>query len=166
MSLKKALLSLIGLVILGVPAVAQEPSTPVPPTNAQGRREQRMRLRERRMQEDRLRLRQALQLSDDQLQLRKAIRQKHLEATKTQREQLFQLRERRRAGSFGEQDRVMAQQLRADLRKAMAAARAENLNMLTNDQRERLRSLREQRRQMRQERHQRMLEQRRNRPIG
>lgn len=166
MSMKKALLSLIGLIIFGVPAVAQEPSTPVPPTNAQGRREQRMRLHQRRMRQDRMRLGQALQLSDDQQQLRKAIRQGHLEATKSQREQLFQLRERKRAGSFGEQDRVMAQQLRADLRKAMAAARAENLNMLNNEQRERLRTLREQRRQQNQERRQRMMELRRNRPIG
>src|SRR5512145_1682976 len=99
MSLKKALLSLIGLIVFGVPAVAQEPWTQVPPTNAQGRREQRMRLHQRRMRQDRMRLGQALQLSDDQRQLRKAIRQKHLEATKSQREQLFQLRERRRAGS-------------------------------------------------------------------
>ena len=166
MSLKKALLSLIGLVILGVPAIAQEPSTPAPPTNAQGRREQRVRLRQQRLRQDRMRLGQALQLSDDQLQLRKAIRQKHLEATKTQREQLFQLRERRRAGSFGEQDRVMARQLRAELRKATASARSENLNMLNNEQRERLRTLREQRRQQNQERRQRMMELRRNRPIG
>ncbi|HSE32844.1 MAG TPA: hypothetical protein VLA93_14825 [Pyrinomonadaceae bacterium] len=164
MSLKKALLSLIGVLVFGVSAIAQEPSTPAT-TNPQGRREQRMRLRQRRMQHDRLRLGRALQLSDEQQQLRKAIRQKHLEATKVQREQLFQLRERRRAGAFGEQDRIMTQQLRAELRKARAAARTENLNMLTNEQRERLKTLREQRRQMFQERRQHMLE-RRNRPIG
>jgi Spy/CpxP family protein refolding chaperone len=169
MSLKKALLSLIGLLVLGVAAVAQEPaptSSPAPPTDRQGMREQRMRLRLRRMQQDRIKLGRALQLSDEQQQLRKAIRQRHLEATKTQRNQLFQLRERRRAGSFSEQDRIMAQQLRADMRKAMASARAENMNMLTNEQRERLKTLREQRKQMRQERHQRMMELRSNRPIG
>ena len=166
MSLKKALLSLIGLLVLGVAVVAQEPSTPSPPTDRQGMREQRMRLRLRRMQQDRVRLGRALQLSDEQIQLRKAIRQRHLEATKAQRDQLFQLRERRRAGSLSEQDRIMAQQLRTEMRKAMASARAENMNLLTNEQRERLKTLREQRKQVRQERHQRMMELRRNRPIG
>lgn len=166
MSLKKALLSLFGLLVLGVTAIAQEPAPQTSPTDRQGMREQRMRLRQRRMQDDRLRLGRALQLSDDQLQLRKAIRQKHLEATKAQREQLLQLREKRRAGSFSDPDRLMAQQLRAELRTARANARAENLNILTNEQRERLNTLREQRRQLLQQRRQRMLEMRKNRPIG
>ena len=68
MSLKKALLSLIGLLVLGVAAVAQEPaptSPPAPPTDRQGMREQRMRLRLRRMQQDRIKLGRALQLSDE-----------------------------------------------------------------------------------------------------
>ena len=169
MSLKKALLSLVGLLLLGVTAAAQEPAPTAPPTqpvDRQGIRHQRMRLRQRRVQQDRLRVGRALQLSDAQLQLRKEIRQKHFEATKAQRAQLLQLREPRRAGSFSDQDRIMAQQLRAEMRKAMAAARMENLNMLTNEQRERLNTLREQRRQRFQERQQRRLEMRRNRPIG
>ena len=166
MSLKKAVLSLIGLLVFGLTAGAQEPATPTAPTNLQARREHRMRLRQRRMHQDQLRLGRALQLSDEQQQLRRSIRQRHLEATKTQREHLFQLREKRRSGTFAEQDRVMAQQLRAELRKAMASARSENLNMLNNEQRERLRTLREQRRQQNQERRQRMMELRKNRPIG
>lgn len=128
--------------------------------------QQRMRLRQRRVQQDRIRVGQALQLSEEQRQLRTTIRQKHLEATKAQRDQLIQLREKRRAGSFSDQDRMMAQQLRGELRKAMATARMENLNMLTNEQRERLKTMREQRRQMFQERQQRRMEMRRNRPIG
>ena len=129
-------------------------------------RQQRMRLRQGRLHQDRIRVGRALQLSDEQQQLRRTIRQKRLEATKSQREQLFQLREKRRTGTFSDQDRMMAQQLRAEMRKAMATARMENLNMLTNEQRERLKTMRDQRRQMFQERQQRRLEMRRNRPIG
>jgi hypothetical protein len=172
MSLKKSLLSLFGLLLLGITAFAQEPtapsspSTPTPPIGRDGMRQQRMRLRQRRLQQDRLRIGQALQLTDEQRQLRATIRQKQLAATKSQREQLFQLREKRRVGSFSDQDRLMAQQLRAEMRKAMATARMENLNMLTNAQRERLKTMREQRKQMFQERQQRRLEMQRNRPIG
>ena len=172
MSLKKSLLSLFGLLVLGITAFAQErtapssPSTPTPPIARKGMRQQRMRLRQGRLHQDRIRVGRALQLSYEQQQLRRTIRQKRLEATKSQREQLFQLREKRRTGTFSDQDRMMAQQLRAEMRKAMATARMENLNMLTNEQRERLKTMRDQRRQMFQERQQRRLEMRRNRPIG
>lgn len=166
MLLKKVVLAAVGLLLVGSVAVAQQPSASVPQQQSDTLREGRRGVRLRRMKRQRLHLLKTLQLSDDQRQLRKAILQRQLDATKAQREQLFQLREKRRAGAFTAEDRDRAQQLRLELRKAMQGARAESLNVLTTEQRERLQNLREQRKQMRHERRERLMELRKNRPVG
>ena len=166
MSLRKSVLATIGLLLVGGASMAQQPSSPAPQRDRSELEERRQGARLKRMQRERLHLARTLQLSDEQRQLLKATRQRQREATKAHREQLFQLREKRRGGALTADDRNRAQQLRLELRKAMQGARADNLNMLTTEQKERLRNLREQRKQTRQERRQRLMELRKNRPVG
>jgi predicted small lipoprotein YifL len=102
---KTILAALVLLLLATVTACAQKP---LPPASQQPRpRADRMRgIRgERRMKKERLRLAQRLQLSDVQEQQRKAILQRRLLATKAQREQLFQLREKRLSGALTAEDR-------------------------------------------------------------
>jgi hypothetical protein len=166
MFIKKAVLAGMGLLLLGGAVIAQQPSAATPQQETGVRGESRKDSRLRRLKRQRVHLARTLQLSDEQRTLRKAILQRQLEATKAQREQLFQLREKRRAASLTAEDRNRAQQLRLELRKSIQGARAESLNVLTTEQKEKLANLREQRKQMRQERRQRLMEQRKNRPIG
>lgn len=156
-------LTVISVFMIGRVAMAQEqtPSTPQQEANASTETGARL----RKMRRQRLELSRTLQLSDDQQQMRKAIRQRHFEATKVQREQLFQLREKRRVGTLTDEDRNAARQLRLDLRKSMANMRTESLNVLTSEQRERMKSLREQHKQRRHAGRQRFNELRRNRQL-
>jgi Spy/CpxP family protein refolding chaperone len=121
---------------------------------------------ERRLKKQRLHLGEKLQLSDEQKQQRKAILQRGLLATKAQREQLFQLREKRHAGALTAEDRNRAKQLRLELRQAMAEARKESLNVLTSEQKTRLTTLQQERKQRREERQKQRLELRKSRPNG
>lgn len=142
MILRRIVLAAIGLLLVGVAAVAQQPSATAPQPQSDTLRERRkdvrrdVRLRQKKRQ--RLHLSRTLQLTDDQRQLRKAILQRQLDATKAQREQLFQLREKRLAGGLTTVDRDRAKQIRLELRKAMQGARAESLNVLNAEQREQL----------------------------
>ena len=105
-----------------------------------------------------------LNLSDEQRQQRKAIAQRHLDATKAQREQLFQMRQKRMEGSLTEEDRVRAQALRQEMRSTMKGMRDEMRTSLTAEQRSQFDALREQRKQRREEMMNQREELRRRRP--
>jgi Spy/CpxP family protein refolding chaperone len=90
-----------------------------------------------------------LNLNEEQRQQRKAIAQRNVAATKAQREQLFQMRQKRLEGSFTDQDRARAQSLRQEIRSTMQAMRGEMRNTLTAEQRSQMDALREQRKQRR-----------------
>lgn len=164
---RKSILATLAVLFLAitVTVLAQEPQ---PNDSQTGPRAGRMRgLRgERRMKKQRLHLRQELQLSEEQKQQRKAIFQRSMLATKAQREQLFQLREKRLTGALTVEDRNRAQLLRMQLRQAMAEARKESFIVLTSEQKTRLTTLQQERKQRRDEMRKRRLELRQNRPNG
>jgi hypothetical protein len=167
--LRKLLPSCLALLFgLGAVATAQETQPPKPTEPNQSMRRQRpgrafprRHLRERRAKMD---LDRALNLTDEQRKLGQAIRQKHIASMKTQREQMFQLRERRLAGTFSDQDRALAQSLRQEMRTAMRAMRQESLTILTQEQRSQFESLGQQRKERREQMKQRREERRQNRP--
>ena len=97
------------------------------------------------------RLVEELNLTAEQQQQQRAILQRRLAATKPQREQLFQLREKRFVGSFNDEDRLKARALRDEIRGSMSGLRVETLSTLTADQRSKLETLRQERRRRRQE---------------
>jgi Spy/CpxP family protein refolding chaperone len=166
---KTIFVTLVVLLLAIVTAFAQEP---LPPASQQpGPRADRMRgmrgIRgERPMKKQHMNLAQRLELSDEQKQQRKAILQRSLLATKAQREQLFQLREKRLSDALTAEDRNRAKQLRVELRQAMADARRESMNVLTSEQKTRLTTLQQERKQRREEMRKRRLELRENRPIN
>lgn len=164
---RKSILATLAVLFLAitVTVLAQEPQ---PNDSQTGPRAGRMLgLRgERRMKKQRLHLRQELQLSEEQKQQRKAIFQRSMLATKAQREQLFQLREKRLTGALTVEDRNRAQLLRMQLRQAMAEARKESFIVLTSEQKTRLTTLQQERKQRRDEMRKRRLELRQNRPNG
>jgi hypothetical protein len=159
--------SLLLLFTFGTVATAQETQPPKPTEQNQSVRRQRpqrgflgRQLREKRQ---RLAVGQALNLTDEQKKLGQSIRQKYIASMKTQREQLFQLREKRLAGTFTDEDQQRATALRQEMRTAMQGMHAESLGVLTQEQRTQLDSLREQRKQRREEMRQRREERRQTR---
>jgi len=105
-----------------------------------------------------------LNLTDDQRRQGQQIRQKYFGATKSQREQLFQLREKRLAGTFTDQDRDRARALRQEMMTAMRGMREESLAVLTPEQRSQLDTMREQQKQRRDDMRERREQRRLNRP--
>ncbi|HEX6732192.1 MAG TPA: hypothetical protein VF074_19395 [Pyrinomonadaceae bacterium] len=163
---RKTILATLAVLFLATVTVfAQEPQ---PNDSQTGPRAGRMRgIRgERRLKKQRLHLRQKLQLSEEHKQQRKAIFRRGMLATKAQREQLFQLREKRLTGALTAEDRNRAKQLRMELRQAMAEARKESLNLLTSEQKTRLTTLQQERKLRREEKLKQRLELRKNRPIN
>ena len=91
-----------------------------------------------------------LSLTDDQQHLRRSIVERHLEAIKSQRDELFKLREKRVQGSFTTEDAARAKALRQEIHDSMARMHSEIETILTPEQRtklEQLRSAREARRE-------------------
>ena len=165
---RKLLLSCMALLFgMGAVATAQEPQPPRPPAAGQAARRQRppRGFFPRQRREGRARsFGQRLNLTDDQLKQGQQLRQKYFAATKPQREQLFQLREKRLAGTFTDADSERARALRQEMRTAMRGMREESLGMLTTEQRSQLDAMRQQRKQRREEMRQRREQRRLNKP--
>jgi Spy/CpxP family protein refolding chaperone len=175
MSLRKSLLGVVGIILVGGLGVfAQEPQTQTPSSQdgtLQRDRGERLERRRQRMagrEEMRKGMRHGrgagrmlgeLNLTDEQRQQGRAIMQRRLENLKPQREELFRLREKRMAGTFTADDEARARTLHQEMRTGMAGARSEMDGVLTAEQRAKLEGLRkerkermEQRRKERQER--------------
>lgn len=86
-----------------------------------------------------------LNLTDEQRQQARNIMQRRMEGTKSQREELFKLREKRIAGTFTADDEARAKSLRQEMRAAMAGARGEMEALLTPEQKARLEQLKQER---------------------
>ncbi|PWT89326.1 MAG: hypothetical protein C5B55_11575 [Blastocatellia bacterium] len=158
------------LVILGATATAQELQTQTPPQPNQsidlGGMQRGIRRREMRMRRERMAIARQLNLTDEQRRQAQAIRQRFIAATRPQREQLFQLREKRLAGTFSDQDMQLAMNVRREMRTAKLALRQEKLATLTMEQRTKLETLRQQRKELREMMIERRREFMRSRPIN
>jgi len=105
-----------------------------------------------------------LNITDEQRQLRRGIRERNLAAMRAQREQLAQVRQRRMEGSLNDADRARFQTMRREMRATMQSMRSEMRNTLNAEQRSQLEAMREQRKQRREEFMNRREELRRTRP--
>jgi Spy/CpxP family protein refolding chaperone len=173
MPFQRMFLPCLGVILVAsTAAIAQQTTTTTttPPT-APSEQGLRPRLKERRMREmrpdrDLFKLERSLNLTDEQRQQQRAILKRHFEATRLQREQLFQMREKRLAGTFTEGDLARAKELRQQMRESLVGIRTESRNLLTAEQRTRLEALREERKQRREEMMLRRQELRRTRPAN
>ena len=168
--LRKLLPSCLALLFgLGTVATAQETQPPKPGEPTQATRRARLprgfHAGPRRGGRQGRGFARNLNLTEDQQKLAQSIRQKYFAATKTHREQLFQLREKRLAGTFTAEDQERAKALRQEMMTAMRGMREESLGVLTPEQRTQRDSLREEHRQRREEIRQRRQERRQNRPL-
>jgi protein CpxP len=187
MSLRKNLFGILGIVLAGgALAFAQEPQTQTPTTHDRSIRRDGIERMERdrarlgrregmegRQGRDRRRgmgqLMRELNLSDEQRQQSRAIVQRRLESTRSQREELFKLREKRIAGTFTAEDEVRAKALRQEIRTAMDGVRTEMAGVLTAEQKSRLEELQKERKermeQRMKERQERLKERLNNKPM-
>jgi Spy/CpxP family protein refolding chaperone len=92
-----------------------------------------------------------LNLTDEQRQQRHAILQRHFDALKNQRDQLFPFRQTRMERSLTAEDRQRATAMRQQFRESMEGLRIELRNALTTEQRAQSDELREQRKLRREE---------------
>lgn len=92
-----------------------------------------------------------LNLTAEQRQQQRAILQRQLGTTKAQREELFNLREKRIAGTFTAEDEARARALREEIRTSMNGIRSEMESVLTAEQRAKLEQLKTERRARREE---------------
>lgn len=166
MILRKRLPGALGVVLavglLSIAAFAQEATTQTPSQDGlrrggverTERQRQRMLMREGMRerkgmgrQQRRERLAQELKLTDEQRQQSRAIMQQRLEGMRSQREELFRLREKRIAGTFSDEDAVRARAIHEEIRTAMKGTRAEMEGVLNAEQRARLEQLKSERKQ-------------------
>ena len=164
MSLRSFLVPLFGLVMLSSGVFAQPPQ--------QGTQEGRSSewkgdgQSHRRMGRHlRLRAMRDLNLTEAQRQQHREILKRYLGSTRTQREELFKLREKRIDGTFTEEDQARAQALRQEIRGSMLGIRTEMENVLTGEQRAKLDQLKAERKARREEMRERRRELRERRDL-
>jgi periplasmic protein CpxP/Spy len=156
-SQSRLILALAIILSAAASGLAQQPQTPpagdsAAPQNEMHRRGQ-FRKRMRHGKGARLpRLEGELALTEAQQQQLRAIHQRQVESIKAPREELMQLAEKRRSGTFSDADAAKAKELRDQLRLARQAAANEVSGILTAEQRERIQQLREERKAKRGER--------------
>lgn len=149
---RKSLTTILGIILaFGTVAIAQQTQTQSPDAGSQlKRRSERLAQRgERKGRRNRMGHRggighfiRELNLSDEQRQQSRAIMRRRLEGTRTQREELFKLREKRIAGTFTAEDEARAKALRQEMRTSMEGVRAEMEGVLTAEQKAKLEQLR------------------------
>lgn len=174
MSLQRLLVTAVGLVLIATSVVSaqQTPSTSTPGservdsprTRQEGARMRRMKTQSRMRGERKMDALTRLNITEEQRQLRRGIRERNLATTRAQREQLAQVRQRRMEGSLSDEDRARFHSLRREMRASMQSMRSEMRNTLNAEQRSQLDSMREQRKQRREEFMNRREELRRTRP--
>lgn len=82
-----------------------------------------------------------LNLTEDQSQQRRAITQRYLENIKSQREELFKLREKRMQGNLTAADEARARALRQEIQNSMQGMHSEIEAILTPEQRTKLKQI-------------------------
>jgi periplasmic protein CpxP/Spy len=158
---QKSLFGVFGIILaFGMVVIAQQPLPQAPETAPDGtvRKEETRRLGRNRERMGRHKgmggrgggpahLLRELNLTDEQRQQGRAIMQRRLESTKSQREELFQLREKRIAGTFTAEDGARAKALHQELRASMEGVRTEMEGVLTAEQKARLEELKKERKE-------------------
>lgn len=148
MLLRKSL-PLIAALILALSAVAyaqesqtalQESASPRQEGHREGRRHGRKGGRLGRLD-----FMRELNLTEEQRTQQRSIVQRHLASIKTQREELFQLREKRIAGTFSDEDGARAKVLRQEIHNSREGIRREMDGILTSEQRAKLEQLKSER---------------------
>jgi Spy/CpxP family protein refolding chaperone len=94
----------------------------------------------------------ALDLTEEQRQQLRNIRQRQFDSTKAQREELMQLAQKRRAGTITEEDRLRARTLHSEMKAFRQSLHSEVEGILTPEQRAQLEETRKQRQERRAER--------------
>jgi Spy/CpxP family protein refolding chaperone len=190
MSLRKRFVAVVGIILacgMGAAAIGQEPQSQSPTAPVQDgtlRRERIERMQERRHErmerrgegnegrpgtgrhEGMGRLMSELNLSEQQRQQRRAIMERRLESTKVQREELFRLGDKRKAGTFTPEDEARAKALHQELRSSMETVRSEMAAVLTAEQRAKLEELNKERKQRREQRLKERQERLKNKPLS
>ncbi|HUS12025.1 MAG TPA: Spy/CpxP family protein refolding chaperone [Pyrinomonadaceae bacterium] len=189
MSLRKVLAAVAGMILVcvisAVGALGQETppqSQTAPAQDESVRRDRIERMQKRRERSERRegiaghrghsgigrhgeigRLMGELNLTDEQRQQRGAIMERQLESTKVQREELFRLGEKRRAGTFTTDDEARARALHQELRNSMENVRSEMDGILTAEQKAKLEELKSERKQKREQRKEQRMKERQER---
>jgi Spy/CpxP family protein refolding chaperone len=159
MFVRKGLLGIMGMILAcGMVAFAQQPQPPAPTQAPDGtfhrdRTERKERHRGRMGERDGFGQRgpgighfiRDLNLSDAQQAQVRAITQRRLEGTRSQREELFKLREKRTAGTFTPEDEARAKALHQEIRASMEGIQTEVDSILTAEQKARLEELQKER---------------------
>ena len=149
---------------LGFDAVAQQPDKTAQP-DPQGVRQHRRLARPGALRRQRLqRVAERLNLSESQREQLRDIHQHQFGALKPQREELFNLREKRRAGTFTDEDAAQAKVLRQQIRNSMQNTRTQVLGVLTAEQRAQIEEFRNARKARREEMRDRFQRFRKERP--
>lgn len=186
MFLRKSLFGVLGTMLAcGMIAFAQDPQSQTAPTPDGTLRKDRMERGERHRQRIGKRegighqgmgrrggighFMQQLNLSEEQRQQSRAIVQRRLEGTKSQREELFRLREKRIAGTFTADDGERAKALHQEIRTSMDGIRSEMEGVLTTEQKTKLEELQKERKarmeQRLKERQERIQQRSNNQPL-
>ena len=193
MFLRKGMFAVLAIILVaGTFAFAQERQQPTASpegtlqrdrTERKERRRERLGRREGRLGRKALgrragmgRFMHELNLSEQQREQSRAIVQRRLESTKSQREELFRMREKRIAGTFSAEDEARVKALRQEIRSSMDGIRGEMDSVLTAEQKAKLEELQkeregkmeqrmQERQQRRQQRQQRLQERSNNRPV-
>jgi Spy/CpxP family protein refolding chaperone len=164
MSLRKILAPVFALLLLTAAGYAQQPQAGLQEETRQDQKSPREGRRHARMDRHRgFAGMRELNLTEEQRQQHRAILQRQMSNTKTQREELFRLREKRFAGTFTAEDEARARALRQEIHNSMEGIRSEMEGVLTSEQRAKLEQLKTERKARRDEmrEHRRELRERR-----
>jgi len=150
---RNCLVTILGIMLaLGTIAVAQQTQLPAAGIQPEGRSERLAARGVRRGRHEGMghrggvgHLIRELNLTEEHRQQAHAIMRRRLEGTRTQREELFKLRERRIAGAFTADDEVRAKALRQEMRASMEGVSAEMEGVLTAEQKTKLEQLKQER---------------------
>jgi Spy/CpxP family protein refolding chaperone len=183
MSLRKGLVAVVGIVLacgMGAAAATTRDQSQTDPGQDETLRKERIeRMQERREPREQRqgiaghremarhgemgRRMRELNLTEQQLEQRRAIMERRVESTKVQREELFRLGEKRRAGTLTAEDEARAKTLHQELRSSMESVRSEMDAVLTSEQKAKLEQLENERKQDREQRRQQRLKERQER---
>ena len=126
---------ILGLLVFGGSVFAQQtqPNSNAAATPQRGAQMRRRMMRRRAMGGEMRGFRQ-LNLTDQQKQQMRSIRQAQGQGAQAQRQEMRKLMEKRRAGTLTAQDETRAKELRQQLMQSRQGVRTQMMNVLTADQ--------------------------------